>query len=673
MAQSPQRRQQERRRNRKQLSGLDQEFLNLLRERFRGHAGGRRMSVAQVGRFLGIRNRYLSRRLVAALDEDGDGRISEGELLKSVAGLILGSDEEKLRFVFRLHDAAGDGALDREELERMMAACLEHNRLRVSAEDRKALAAAVVKKGGDRKGRLDFSAFRRLLAGAPLVRRQMLQNVAEWFGAGGERPLDVRHRRFSTVVRQLLVVVPYYLWRALLIAAYIGANAYLFAAAVGRYAEAGANIYIQIARGAGACLKLNGMLILLPMMRTFLTWVRKSFLAVLLPVDQNVDIHMMVGNVMFLFALLHSGAHLMNYSTLAAPVAQSLLHTGAGLSGLILLAVFTVMWLFAQQEVRRTRLYGLFALSHLLYWAWFALTLIHGPAFLPWAAVPVAGFAAELLVRRLRKRQLTFVKEAVAHATGVTELKLHRPPGFRFRAGEYLFLRIPRISRFGWHPFTISSNPEAAGHIRLHVRVLGNWTRRLHRYFTSPRGGDGQVPAEVHGPYGSPSARIFSSRYAVLIGAGIGVTPFASILESVAHRAEHRREMRLEKVYFFWLYRGQQTFAWFSELLAELERRPLRSLLETNIYLTDARINATTGLVKVGMDLLHRQTRRDVLTGLSTRTNFGRPDWDQIFYRISAAHPYSRVNVFFCGPYPLGRIVRGASRRAGFHFRMEQF
>ncbi len=96
-------------------------------------------------------------------------------------------------------------------------------------------------------------------------------------------------------------------------------------------------------------------------------------------------------------------------------------------------------------------------------------------------------------------------------------------------------------------------------------------------------------------------------------------------------------------------------------------------LLEIHIYLTDTRINSTTGLLKIGMDLVHGATRKDLLTGLSSRTSFGQPDWDQVFSRIASEHPYSRTNVFFCGPYPLGRIVRSAARRAGFHFRMEQF
>ena len=40
----------------------------------------------------------------------------------------------------------------------------------------------------------------------------------------------------------------------------------------------------------------------------------------------------------------------------------------------------------------------------------------------------------------------------------------------------------------------------------------------------------------IDGPYGAPSSHIFHAEHAVLIAAGIGVTPFASILQSIMHR-----------------------------------------------------------------------------------------------------------------------------------------
>ena len=40
----------------------------------------------------------------------------------------------------------------------------------------------------------------------------------------------------------------------------------------------------------------------------------------------------------------------------------------------------------------------------------------------------------------------------------------------------------------------------------------------------------------VDGPFGSPSSNIYRAEHAVLVGTGIGVTPFASILQSIMMR-----------------------------------------------------------------------------------------------------------------------------------------
>ena len=37
----------------------------------------------------------------------------------------------------------------------------------------------------------------------------------------------------------------------------------------------------------------------------------------------------------------------------------------------------------------------------------------------------------------------------------------------------------------------------------------------------------------IDGPFGAPTSQIFRAQHAVLIGTGIGVTPFASILQSI--------------------------------------------------------------------------------------------------------------------------------------------
>ena len=60
---------------------------------------------------------------------------------------------------------------------------------------------------------------------------------------------------------------------------------------------------------------------------------------------------------------------------------------------------------------------------------------------------------------------------------------LTRPANFTFQPGDYIFLQIPAIARYEWHPFTISSAPEQQGFIWLHIRSVGTWTNKLYQFF----------------------------------------------------------------------------------------------------------------------------------------------------------------------------------------------
>ena len=42
-------------------------------------------------------------------------------------------------------------------------------------------------------------------------------------------------------------------------------------------------------------------------------------------------------------------------------------------------------------------------------------------------------------------------------------MKIRRPDDFEYRCGDYIYVNIPDVARFEWHPFTISSAPEDQG------------------------------------------------------------------------------------------------------------------------------------------------------------------------------------------------------------------
>jgi NAD(P)H-flavin reductase len=333
------------------------------------------------------------------------------------------------------------------------------------------------------------------------------------------------------------------------------------------------------------------------------------------------------------------------------------------------------MWVFALAFIRRTNRFELFYFTHLLYFAWLGLAIAHAPSFLFWAGVPLLGFAIERAVRLSRRGVAAAVLSSRALRSGVTRIEVARPAGFTFSPGDYAFLRIPAVAKREWHPFTISSAPERPD-LTFHIRSLGNWTGALRRRVEETENEPG-LTAYVDGPYGSPSAAIFDSRFAVLIGAGIGVTPFASVLETIVMRANAASAgsppTKLEKAYFFWLNKDQYSFEWFAALLSDLEKSDQTGLLETHLCMTAGRSGVTAMGLEIARQVMKAAGRSDLITGLRTHTHMGAPDWEAMLGTIASQHRPAKVDVYFCGPPGLAAKLRPIAMKHGMTFREERF
>ena len=66
------------------------------------------------------------------------------------------------------------------------------------------------------------------------------------------------------------------------------------------------------------------------------------------------------------------------------------------------------------------------------------------------------------------------------------------------------------------------------------------------------------------------------------------------------------------------------------------------------------------------------QSKRDLITGLKTRTIAGRPNWDRVFKKLHDNRK-GKVTVFFCGPPQLGKILKQKCTEFGFEYRKEDF
>jgi NAD(P)H-flavin reductase/Ca2+-binding EF-hand superfamily protein len=606
---------------------------------------------------LGLTSEHLARRIFAELDADGDGVVQRHELVDRVRALMNGGPEDRLLFAFRVHDEDANGFIDRAELLRMLHISLAENRLVFGDALVEDLADALFEHADvDGDGQISFEEFSAAIAAFPGVLEQMTLGDLRWLGLGPSVAAPKQR------VRADRSDAP---WMALLVL-YGLANVALFAYAVLRYRELGANVAVQIARGCGLCLNLHASLLLVPMMRRTLTLLGRGALGRIL-IDDHVAFHRLVGNAAVALALVHAAAHAVNAGMTGA---VHVVFGWAFVTGALLLIVHEVMAFFARDAIRRSGRFEIFAWTHRLWPVWLGLLLVHGPASWVWLAVPATLY---LLDRFLGQRVVrTVLAAADVLPSGVTRLTIDRPDGFTFSAGDYVFVRIPKLAPSEWHPFTISSAPERSDALTLHVRSAGNWTSALHLLAKERDVSAKPIPIELNGPYGTATARIFDSKVAILVAAGIGVTPFASVLASLLLRALQKKPWALERVHFVWVCKEQRSFEWFAELLAVLERAaPERFCV--HIYMDAGRADLPSSVLRAAMDALYAKNRADLVTGLCAQTTLGAPRWDELIANLAERHRGVPVDAFFCGPPGLAKIVRAACSRADVSFRQEHF
>ncbi|MAX48187.1 MAG: ferric reductase [Rhodospirillaceae bacterium] len=670
---------------------LGRDAISQLRDietRFKVIAGeDGKIDQAELQAGLGLHDADYAARIFSLIDRDGSGTVTLWEFIDFAQILLTGSPDEKLRIVFDLHDLNGDGTIDQAELTHILDRSLNEHHLDIPPQKLDALSEAMFQKvDADGSKSITFGEFKACIDAHPALKDQMVANSATWLRLP-ERIERDRRRPHGRLLHNLTEGVTR-LWEnerpwLVLLVLYFAANAWMFRSGILAEIQLGSDLFTQIAQGAAACLKLNGAIILIAMLRHSLTFLRRTWFGPFLPLDHAIAFHKIVGHVTFLCAVIHVGGYIGAYESIIDPdfftrdvVYGELFKSRVGWTGLTLIGLFLVMWIFSLRFVRDKGLFDLFYITHQLYWLWFAFFLLHVPGFWMWVVGPGALYLIERGIRLVHGLKTTDLQQADALSSNVTRLRMTRPDWFHYQPGEYVFLKHPMISSFEWHPFTATSNPEETEMLELHVRGVGNWTHKLHDMAQQPIPERPAAWPRVYldGPYGSPASDIFDSKIPVLIGAGIGVTPFASILRSILHQRQQGAASQMQRIYFIWMNRDQKAFEWFVDLMAQLEEDPAtRDVIEIQVYLTGLRAELTSASLTVAMEVYHQETGRDLLTGLHAPTRLSRPNWQSVFKSIRQAHPDQAVDVFYCGPEGLSRVLSREAGRFDFGYKKENF
>ncbi|XP_077200222.1 NADPH oxidase 3 [Paroedura picta] len=540
------------------------------------------------------------------------------------------------------------------------------------------------------------------------------------------------------ILNESLSVILFLLW--------LGMNLYLFIDTFTWYEDDDAFLYTRVmlgstlswARASATCLNFNFLLILLPVSRNLISFLRgTSFCyrgAWRRQLDKNITFHKTVAYGIAVNATIHIIAHLVNIEryhlghskqtgelnnklsdigkrsneSYLNPIrnqdtntVSEILTTTAGMTGLLITVSLILIMTSSTDTITRS-FYEVFWYTHHLFIVLFTGLVLHGmgrfirgqtpqslllhnvtyckdhysewetaaqcpipqfsgndPAAWKWVLSPVILYSCERIIRLWRFQQEVVITKVVSHSSGVLELHMKKR-GFKMAAGQYIFLQCPSVSQLEWHPFTLTSAPEE-DFFSVHIRSVGDWTEALFSAF----GAKEKVFQEpwklprlaVDGPFGAAATDVFQYQISICIAAGIGVTPFASILKSIWYKCcALNTELGLGKVYFYWICRDPSAFEWFADLLCLLEAQMAEKgkahFLSYHIFLTGWDESQATHIA------LHNDEKVDVITGLRQKTFYGRPNWDTEFKQIAENHSGDSIGVFFCGPKSLSKILQ---------------
>lgn len=490
------------------------------------------------------------------------------------------------------------------------------------------------------------------------------------------------------------------------------------------------------AKGAAETLKLNMALILLPVCRNTITWFRSTFIGNLIPFDDNLNFHKLIAGAILFGVILHGGTHLscdflriarateeqfkasMGMDFQDKPSYKDLMMTPEVLAGVIMVVLMSIAFILAMGLFRRDNVklpwplhrltgFNAFWYSHHLFILVYALLIYHSlnlflthhwreKTTLTYISVPLLLYIGERTLRTFRSTQLHKVEviKAETYRGDVLGLHMTKPLGFKYGSGMYIFLKCPNISSFEWHPFSLTSAPRD-DHLSVHVRTCGDWTRELMKVFSQGVSTLEKDDLEkvhmkrfprllVDGPYGAPAQDYKKYDVMLLVGLGIGATPFVSILKDLVNDLKGEGKNKVKKyrnVYFYWVTREQSSFEWFKEVMNEVAELDKKATIEMHNHLTSVyeEGDARSALITMVQALHHARNGVDIVSGTRVRTHFARPNWRKVFARLAARHPAATIGVFYCGPAVLTRELASLSSKftqtskTKFEFHKESF
>ncbi|KAI4382352.1 hypothetical protein MLD38_008326 [Melastoma candidum] len=726
----------------KTISGRETDAWKSVEKRFSQFAVDGRLSKDKFGACVGMGDsKEFAGELIDTLARrrkiSSANGITQEEVRMFWDDITNGDINARLQIFFDMCDKNGDGKLSEEEVKEVIMLSASANKLSKLKQQAASYAALIMEElDPDQLGHIEMWQLETLLRemvtseeGNKLTKKELIQE--NW-------------KRVWVVILWLSINLALFVWK--------------FREYEKRSAFQIMGYCLCFAKGAAETLKFNMAVILIPVCRRTLTKLRSTALSRIFPFDDNINFHKLIALAIVISSGVHIIMHvtcdfprliscpnqkLLRYVgpnfDYKQPTYLDLVENIPGVTGIVITILMAFSFTLATHSFRRNVIklpwplhhlagFNAFWYAHHLLFVVYVLLIVHGYfLFLNrnwyskttwlYLMIPLSLYVMERVVPALdeRNHRVNVIK-AVIYTGNVLALYMTKPPGFKYKSGMYTFVKCPDISIFEWHPFSITS---ALGddYLSVHIRTLGDWTTELNnRFAQTSKVKQGSVPhisdeldrtlilicllfdsipkILIKGPYGAPAQNYKKYDILLLIGLGIGATPFVSIIKDLLHQikphqlledltfdypsdGQERSQNPLpgenkkgpERAYFYWVTREQGSFEWF-----KAHNRDAQYL--TSIYEEG---DARSALIAMVQKQQHAKNGVDVVSESRIRTHFARPNWKKVFSQLASDHPSSRIGVFYCGSPTLTKLLKTLcqeftlSTSTRFHFHKENF
>ncbi|KTG42150.1 hypothetical protein cypCar_00041004, partial [Cyprinus carpio] len=598
-------------------------------------------------------------------DKDGNGYLSFQEFLDVIVIFMTGTPEEKSKLLFSMHDIKGDGFLSKEEFTSLLRSFIDISGSALSKSQADDGIAAMLQAAGlynkdcfswedfhfllrDHSAQLSIKGM-EVLGKKKLARQQRVSFIKKnspstveelTHRPEGEQDQELRQRQTKKTgqsnpkvyvrpqrerynrnavqqcIQQFKRFIENYRRHIICIVVIYGITAGLALERCFYYGlQAHASgipetsmVGVLVSRGSAAAISFLFPYMLLTVCRNLITMCRETFLNRYIPFDAAIDLHRhMAMTAVVLSAFLKHICVSWESLLVQEPCLKSYVLINCRSE----LPMKWTFWFFKTVP-------GIAAHSMLFGYIQYSIsrTVIHGsyallqePRFHIYLIPPGLLFLLDKLISLNRNKVEIPVVKAELLPSDVTYLEFKRPQGFVYRSGQWLYL---------------------------------------------------------DGPFGEGHQEWTDYEVSVLVGAGIGVTPFASILKDLVFKSSVKFKFHCKKVYFIWVTRTQRQFEWVSDIIREVEDIDAQELVSVHIYITQLaeKFDLRTTMLYVCERHFQKVWNRSLFTGLRSVTHFGRPPFLAFLSSLQEVHPeVEKIGVFSCGPPGLTKNVEKACQQ----------